>query len=108
MTSSNDKDLPFVKIVYEFPVTETSSNLIRFDSWEYKLSSEDVNSRKDLRVSVEKEWISVEKYACYYVCGNAETGNTLPSVGEWKTVFLIPRHRVIYIATEDVAFRDKT
>ena len=72
------------------------------------MSQEDLDDMKELRVFVEQEWISVEKYIVHYVCKNAETGTLLSPISEWKTVFLIPRHRVIYIATEDVAFRDKT
>ena len=99
-----DQALPSVKIVFEFPETEASSNLIRFDSWEYGLSSEDMDAGMDLRVRLDREWILVDKYYLLYLRKNRDTGKMLTPVGEWKTVFIIRERRVIYIATENVAF----
>lgn len=99
-----EKILPHIKIVYELSVMGRDSMIGGHEAWEYSLSSEEVAEKKDLRIRLEGNWISVEKFDCRYLRGNADTGEILTPLGEWKTIFIIPKFRVIYIKTENVAF----
>ncbi len=97
--------LPSVKIVYELPILGDSGDMYGgYDSWKCGLTQEDVDRKMDLQIRLKDGWVFVEKYYCRYLRENAETGERLPPVGEWQTVFMLPESRVIYIKTTNVAF----
>jgi len=104
--------LPSVKIVYELPVIGEHYRRVGYDSWECAgydswecgLSREEVDRKMDLKIRLKDGWVAVEKYYCQYLRKNEETGERLPSIGEWQTVFMLPESRVIYIKTTNVAF----
>jgi hypothetical protein len=91
----------FVKITYEVPVAPNIASSA-FETQFETLSQEELDRGFDLVVRLKSDMIFIDKYFVEYSRKNPNTGAVLPPSGQWKTIFMIPKDRVIYIKTTNV------